>query len=352
MASDELKALRESVVQILNDQDAEVILYCGAIDESGYRLLRDATAGSTNRYAILILATFGGDPHSAFRIAKHLHRTYGHYTTLVPSFCKSAGTLICIGARELVICDDGELGPLDMQVRKPDELIEVGSGLDISQAFDSLQNKALAAFREYLIQIGAGTRMTTKICVDIATNLTVGLFAPIYSQLDGIRLGEMERAVEIAHAYGQKLGALGQNLKRDALAKLITGYPSHSFVIERAEVEELFKRVRRPNSQEERLVDTFRIFTSPDKLSGSQFVMNITRQLEANDNDKEEADDHHSESGSGEDPEAKEQRASAGDRNGRAVPGEANEGERVRGVEGKRPNGKSGKRKEAEGAAP
>ena len=42
----------------------------------------------------------------------------------IPRRCKSAGTLLLIGATSLIISDRGELGPLDVQLSKPDEIFE------------------------------------------------------------------------------------------------------------------------------------------------------------------------------------------------------------------------------------
>jgi len=45
------------------------------------------------------------------------------------------------------MADQAELGPLDVQVRKSDELFDMGSGLDTVQALNYLQDQAMNAFR-------------------------------------------------------------------------------------------------------------------------------------------------------------------------------------------------------------
>jgi len=172
----------------------------------------------------------------------------------VPSYCKSAGTLITLGADQVVITDEGELGPLDIQVSKRDEFDERGSGLDIMQAMQVMQERSLDAFRKALVDIKIGTRVTTKLAAETATSLIQGLFAPIYSQIDPVHLGELHRAMSIAYDYGKRLA--GNNLKDGALDQLVAGYCSHGFVIDRKEAETLFKTAREPSTSEEKLLES------------------------------------------------------------------------------------------------
>ena len=50
---------------------------------------------------MLFLTTYGGDANWAFKIYKALKTTYDNYDVVVCGFCKSAGTLITLGARQL-----------------------------------------------------------------------------------------------------------------------------------------------------------------------------------------------------------------------------------------------------------
>src|SRR5690606_16059644 len=91
---------------------------------------------------------------------------------------------------------------------------------------------------------------------DVATKLAIGIYEPILGQVDPMRLGEMEAALQIAFEYGDRLDGKFKNLKPDALLQLVHGYPSHSFVIDRKEARTLFKRVRAPNSDELEIATT------------------------------------------------------------------------------------------------
>ncbi len=206
---------------------------------------------------VLILVTYGGSPHIAYRIARCLQQRYERVTVFISGVCMSAGTLITLGATDIIMSDHGRLGPLDVQVYTPDELFEYGSGLAVTEAMDSLEQKAFETFEDTLLELKMQSRgqITSKTAMEIATNLTTGLFRPIYEQIDPLRLGEIAREMRVAEEYGTRLASVSQNLKRDTLRKLVAGYSSHSFVIDRQEAEQLFENIRRPTLEEDSLAD-------------------------------------------------------------------------------------------------
>lgn len=211
---------------------------------------------------MLFMTTSGGSPDAAYRIARCLQREYGiekhkdgkvaldrtdrEFYLFVDSFCVSAGTLVALGATKLILSDFSELGPLDIQIRKPDEPKERDSGLTPAQALTSLERRSKSLFKAHFDQLRNDTdlALTTRTAVDIAAKITSGLMGPIYQQIDPMRLGEVERLMEIAAQYGQRLGRF--NVKSRAIPKLLTGYPSHSFVIDRREARDLFINVEAP----------------------------------------------------------------------------------------------------------
>lgn len=224
----------------------DIIKYSGPIDLNGYQLISQLLKNKQSPEALLILATSGGDPHAGFRIARALQHEYEQFKILIPRFCKSAGTLIAVGASELFLDDMSELGPLDIQVKKDDEIMGRSSGLDIIQGVNYLQGQAMSAFRTYLVELTRDAGLSTKVASDIASKLTTGLFEPIFAQIDPTKLAEMQRAMEIAFAYGARLNDKSQNLRQGGLEKLITSYPSHGFVIDRKEAKTIFTRVYKP----------------------------------------------------------------------------------------------------------
>ena len=228
--------------------DFDILIYTGPITRDGFEEVVRGLPSKPRKRVLLVLATIGGDADAAYRIARFLRRSYEHFSVFVPGLCKSAGTLLCIGAHEIVMSETGELGPLDVQVQNPEELADYGSGLDIPQAFEFLQQRALDTLRRVLVDIVTGGGLATKRSAQIATDLTVGLFAPVFAQIDPSRLGRNARALSIARQYAARIG--GNFATDQTLERLVAGYPSHSFSIDRDEAAELFKRVRPPTVQE------------------------------------------------------------------------------------------------------
>lgn len=236
--------------------DADVIFYSGEIGEpSDYELIGRVGRQGKKKNCLLLVTTYGGLADSAFRMMRFLQTKYsdGKIIAFVSHFCKSAGTLMMVGADEIVMSDFAELGPLDVQVLKPDELGERTSGLTPIQALNALRAEAFNCFEQHflLLREKSGRQITAKTAADIAVKLTVGWFQPLYEQVDPMRLGETIRAMSIAREYGMRL-ARG-NIELEALEELISGYPQHGFIIDRDEASRLFKRVRSPKEVEIKL---------------------------------------------------------------------------------------------------
>ena len=268
-----------------NDDETDVFSYIGSIERSGYDRVCDALEKklpTKKKKALLFLNTNGGNPNAGYRIARAFIHHYGpeNFRVAVNAECKSAGTLICIGASSLVVCDRGELGPLDVQFQKQDEIFQQSSGLDILRGMTYLQKDALEAFNTYLMEINGGSGLSTKIASDIASKLVMGIYEPMYAQIDPIRLGEMNAALQIAHEYGTRLNESSKNLKSSALSKLINGYPTHGFVIDRAEARTLFENVEAPQPHEAEYAELLTKFWGKRGGQASPKVLDLTTFLE------------------------------------------------------------------------
>ena len=122
-------------------------------------------------------------------------------TTLLSSFragVRAGATLLAIGAHSLG--DLGEIGPIDVQRAKQDDLWESSSGLTEDAAIAALENAAWMMFQRFVVEIkgiSAG-RITFKTAADVASNLVSGAFSPIFAQIDPLKIGENSRAMKIA----------------------------------------------------------------------------------------------------------------------------------------------------------
>ena len=253
------------------------ILISGAITRDLHlRISQLIKSEKKNDACTLFIVTFGGDADAAYRIGRCLQHSYTHVRVVVPGMCKSAGTLICMAAHELVIGDLGELGPLDVQLLRKDEVGDRSSGLDLTEAMGLISNHMTTSFRNYLLTIKSDTRLSTKLAGDFAVKLATSMIAPIYSQIDPIQLGENQRATAIAFQYGLRLAEKTGSITNESLMKLITGYPSHGFVIDRGEASTLFANVRNALPEEEEYANQVGFLPLDIEPSLTSKIMNLS----------------------------------------------------------------------------
>lgn len=275
----------KKAVETFTSEGVDAYLYAGPIETSGYDAICELLEGKKEKRekVLLYLVTTGGSPNAGYRIARAICHHYGaeNFRVAVPAECKSAGTLICIGAHSLVIADKGELGPLDVQFQKQDEIFEQSSGLDILRGMTYLRQEALDTFRDYLLDINSGSGLSTKTASEIASKLVIGLFEPMFAQIDPIRLGEMNAALEIANEYGNRLLEQSKSLRQGALGKLVHNYPTHGFVIDRAEARKLFHRVSAPTEAESVLAQAALTIGTGKPFRSRSHALDLVATIEA-----------------------------------------------------------------------
>lgn len=264
-----------------------IILYAGDVSREGYKKLTAicGKAGATEE-VIVIVITLGGDAHAGYRMGRCLQHHFKKVTALVPDMCKSAGTLLAMSAHEVVMGDCAELGPLDVQVIKNDELFERTSGLDLPQSINALRVQVLNNFRDSLIDMRMGGRLSTKIAGELAAKITTGLFEPIFAQIDPMKLGELQRANNIGYEYGSRLAKTSKNILDNSIKKLITTYPSHGFVIDRKEATSLFKNVRGPDDNEQMILEKLYPMVETMLGTASPIVEDFTEVLSGEPNEQ------------------------------------------------------------------
>ncbi len=273
--------------QLARERSSDILIVNGGFDPqmeftvlSKLRERRHAASKPAN--LILVLTTPGGVPEVAYRMGRSIQSTYATSEGLIGGWCKSAGTLLLIAMNSLALGDDAELGPLDMQLAKRDELDESDSGLVINEALENLEVFTFQFFDAFMRQIKHQSQglVTLKTAADIASSVAKGVFEPIYRQIDPQKIGEIARSMSIGKAYGQRLNIAPKNLLPRALSNLLMGYPSHGFVIDRTEARDLFRHVRAPEPSEEQfLLELGDLAVSPRR---APVVELITAEVDSN----------------------------------------------------------------------
>jgi len=228
--------------KIIEERDLDFYFFVGDITDNNVdkfiKIIRDKKGRKKN--CALILSTYGGDPDAGYRIIRSIKQYYSKLILYVFGICKSTGTLMALGADEIVMSDFGEFGPLDIQLVKDDELLNM-SGLNFVQSLLSLNDQMFKSFEDIFFSLKRRSQnsITTKTASEIASRLSIGLISPISAQMDPVKLGEVQRAINIAQEYGGRLCS-----DEDLVAQLITNYPSHGFVIDYQEAKNIFRNVR------------------------------------------------------------------------------------------------------------
>ena len=203
------EAAKAAANQVAKELNADIFLYNGPIergfDDEVLKACKERKPRAPN--VLLVMVTEGGNPDAAFRIAKFFQNHYSNFSFLANGYCKSAGTLIAVGAHNLVVSVSGEFGPIDVQVSKRDELLETQSTQVIVSGLTGLAEKAFSAYEYFFLETQRKSegKITLRTATDLAVRLTTGLFSPIFQQIDPMLVGENIRVAALANQYGVRL---------------------------------------------------------------------------------------------------------------------------------------------------
>jgi hypothetical protein len=201
-----------------------------------------------NDKLVLVLVTLGGSANEAYRIGRYLQAVYNKVVCFIPSYCKSAGTLLAIAAHELRISPYGELGPLDVQLLQKDEILGRRSGLTTKSAFAELHTHTFKIFETFMLQtiVSAGGSVSFRLAAEIAAQAAASVMSKIYEQITPDSIGQDFRDLSVATEYCQRLNRKACNISAQGIDRLVNDYPSHDFVIDLQEAKEVFEKVHLP----------------------------------------------------------------------------------------------------------
>lgn len=254
------EAVTEAANTVAESLDAMVFVYSGSIDYKGYGSLVKTIDLSNKESprrpnAVLFLTTLGGDAKTAYRIARFLQEITDKFYLCVPSMCKSAGTLIALGASEIYMPLVSELGPLDVQLRRRDEIGQQQSGMVVRTALAGLASETKSVFELVMIGITLGSRKSISFDVAsrVASKIATGVMAPVYAQIDPESLGNNLRDLAVAKEYGHRLVEHGGNATEETVRQLVEDYPAHDFIIDGVEAKKIFATVKEPTEEMDNL---------------------------------------------------------------------------------------------------
>ena len=225
-----------------------------------YRRHLGALTEIPDREVAILVDSPGGYADSSYRLARLFQRRCGAYVAIVPRVAKSAATLFALGAKELVLGNYGELGPLDAQLF--DREREQGtSALDEVHAIDRLHARALRNVDESMWTLIGRTRKKVETLLPMVLRFEAQFMRPLLENIDAVHYTRMSRTLKVGQEYASRLLVPQYNKdKADAIAvKLVEEYPEHGFVIDRDETARIGLRIRPPNDRLSAILDALSI---------------------------------------------------------------------------------------------
>jgi hypothetical protein len=187
----------------------------------------------------LLLESPGGDAHTAYRIARLLQRrSENRLTVIVPQYAKSAATLLALGASRLIVSENAEFGPLDVQIPDPQKE-EIRSALDVVQSLQQLREFALVALDQTMALVVPRTFKKTDTILPHAMKYVTDFMCPLLEQVDVVDYTGKSRELKVAEDYAVRLMIKNYDPgEAQQIAKsLVAAYPTHGFVIDKEEAQ-------------------------------------------------------------------------------------------------------------------
>jgi ATP-dependent protease ClpP protease subunit len=186
----------------------------------------------------VVIAGLGGDPMVSWRIMSSLRERVDDVAVLVPQSAYSAATLLALGANQIIMHPNANLGPIDIQISGTFEGGQHQFSTEDVEAFlDFVRDRLGLTDQEHL------RRLFEMTCKEVGT-LGVGLTA---------------RSSKLAAALGEKLLGMhmkegDQSSKRKALVEnLSRQFYAHAYPVSRTEAIQMGLAVNK--ERDEKLED-------------------------------------------------------------------------------------------------
>lgn len=235
---------KNQLVQLINQleqaRETRVIIYwlldTAKISEAVISPLYDQLSSIGKQPALdLVLFTRGGDTEAPWRIVTLIREFCDRFSVLVPYRAYSAGTVLAMGANEIVMTTLGVLGPIDPSRTHP--LLPRREGAPEAEPVSVQDMRHAMRFILETAKPGGDTQYTPDAMAHIVTAL--------FDKIHPLAIGAIEQAYDLAKLIGTRclgthMDPIGGKAKIDAIVnKLCDEYKSHQYPICRKEAREI-----------------------------------------------------------------------------------------------------------------
>jgi hypothetical protein len=180
----------------------------------------------------VVLESPGGYAKDAFKIARFLRRHCGAFIAVVPNYAKSAATLLALGAEQVLMGPDAELGPLDAQVDDFDREQHM-SALEVVQSLERLNEAAMESVDSQIVTWALRSRKKIDTLMPMTMRFVSDMMRPLFEKIDTVQYTRYARVLKVAQEYAVRLlGPKYETQEATNIARALTeSYPDHDFAI-------------------------------------------------------------------------------------------------------------------------
>ena len=227
----------------------------------------------------LLLFTRGGDTEAPWRIVTLMREFCNRFAVLVPYRAHSAGTLLAMGANEIVMTPMGVLSPIDPSRSHP--LLPRREGAAESEPISVQDMRHAMTFIRETAKPSDLTTYTPEAMAQIVTAL--------FDKIHPLAIGAIEQSYALAKLIGTRclsthMTNTNGKVEIDGIVnKLCDDYKSHAYPICRNEARDIgLKVVDAPPDVDRAMIDLLKFYMARDvgfpktaPKSGQTFKLNI-----------------------------------------------------------------------------
>jgi hypothetical protein len=262
------KKIKELMIEI--EKQCESKFFCFYQDQSGGEQIDRGTVlkirkalqelGTVEKLSILVDSP-GGHADDAFHLVRALRQHANYIEVLVVDWAKSGATFVCLGADKIIMGENGELGPLDVQIRELTGSMKPKSAIDVFQTLEYLREYSITTLDiATLLFIQKGS-MDIPYAIEKALSFVTCIINPLYNKVNPLELGEARRLLSVGKEYCKRImkrysySLLSDDNIESIAQRLVFEYPSHSFVIDLEEAKEIGLNVEALDSKRTNLCE-------------------------------------------------------------------------------------------------
>lgn len=227
--------------------DVPTYVYFGSIGGVNLFKTRNSLMKIANGQEIdIVLQSGGGSADDAYRLIRTFRKKYNVVNVIVPFWAKSAATLFAFGATRLVLHEFGELGPIDVQIKKDTETDPEGewsSALNVQASLLQIEARSRQGMLEMFTQLRSKTKENNEILkigrrqlAEMLLDYSAKFYQPLLQKVETIELGIMTRSLDVGKMYAKRILKQYTDTEDEKINKLIEflvyDCPDHGYIVD------------------------------------------------------------------------------------------------------------------------